>query len=83
MKEIEAKAKKPATKQTIIKFLLDGWGINIVKGELHGNYAELISGGFANYSNGMMSKNWKTEYWQEPVLVPDIPIDSRFEILDL
>ena len=71
---------RPASKQVIIKFLLDGWGIQLKNGEPHGYYAELISDGFANYSNGMMSKNWKTEYYQESV--PE-PIDNRFEILDL
>jgi len=71
--------KGPASKQTIISFLLDGWGIKL-KGCTNKNYQELISAGFANYSNGMMSKNWKTEYYQEPV---HEPINDRFEILDL
>ena len=74
---------KSASKQVIIDFLLDGWGIKITDGDLHGHYAELVSAGFSNYSNGMMSKNWKTEYYQEPVPVKPVPIDSRFEILDL
>jgi len=81
MKEIGAKG--PASKQTIISFLLDGWGITLTDGVPLGNYNELISAGFANYSNGTMTKNWKTEYYQEPVPEPEIPIDSRFEILDL
>jgi hypothetical protein len=72
----------PVSKQVIIEFLLDGWGIKL-KDNAGKNYWELISGGFANYSKGMMTKNWKTEYWQEPVPEPIEPIDSRFEILDL
>ena len=70
-----------ATKKTIISFLLDGWSIKLVNTVPLENYNELISARFANYSNGIMSKNWKTEYWREPE--PDIPIDNRFEILDL
>lgn len=80
MNKITAKPKKPTSKQTIIDFLLDGWGINILRGELYGNFAELVSGGYANYSNGLMTKNWKTEYYTETV--PE-PVENRFEILDL
>lgn len=75
-----SKKEEPASKQVIIDFLMDGWGIKITDDGPHGNYAELISAGFANYSNGRMSKNWKTEYYKEVI---HKPIHSRFEILDL
>ena len=47
---------------------------------------ELINGGFANYSNGTMYKNWKTETWRPNPAVPYVAperIETRFEILDL
>jgi hypothetical protein len=69
-----------ASKQTIIDFLLDGWGIKLNDDSTNKNYSELICAGYANYSDGIMSKNWKTEYYRETV--PE-PIESRFEIMDL
>lgn len=68
-----------ASKQVIIDLLLDGCAIKMTNG-LHGNYEYLVRKGFANYSNGFLSKNWKTEYYTKSV---SNPINNRFEILDL
>jgi hypothetical protein len=47
----------------IVTLLLDGLKIKM-SGDIHEPYTTLVSGGFANYSNGIVSKNWKTEYWE-------------------
>jgi len=45
----------------------------------------LISGGFADLTNGHMSKNWKTSYWRPTpaVIKVEKPIENRWEILDI
>lgn len=71
-------------KAGIINQLLHG--INIHQNIMTKLHGELISGGFANYQDSIMSRNWKTEYWRatpaKPYVAPE-PIHSRFEILDL
>ena len=63
----------------IILLLLDGINIRITDG-LKEPYSSLVSAGYVNYSGNVISRNWKTRWWRESV---DIPINSRFEILDL
>jgi hypothetical protein len=63
----------------VVLVLSDGFKIKLENG-LEEPYNSLVSGGYANYDNGIVSKNWKTEYWHEEI---PIPIRSRFEILDL
>ena len=46
----------------IVKILLDGISIKITN-DLHEPYIKLIYYGYANYHNGVVSKNWKTSYW--------------------
>ena len=65
--------------QDIILLLLDGINIKLTDG-LKEPYNSLVSAGYANYSNNVISKNWKTSWWNEPV---DNPIKNRWEILDL
>lgn len=67
------------SKQIIIDFLLDRCAIKMTNG-LYGNYEYLVRKGFANYNDGFLSKNWKTEYYTKSV---SNPINNRFEILDL
>jgi len=71
------------SKATIITLLLDGLAIEMTEG-LQEPYSSLVSGGYANYqmkdNKWFVYKNWKTSYWQEPIIEP---IESRFEILDI
>ena len=77
--------KNKVPKATVVELLLDGIAIDFSTNELQEPYASLVSGGYANYQRRedgkwFVCRNWKTSYWQEPVL---IPIESRFEILDI
>jgi hypothetical protein len=61
-------------------------GHYIKKTDMNKMHHELVSGGYANYTGGWMTKNWKTEYWSPEPAVPYVapePIWDRFEILDL
>ncbi len=80
--------KKDIEKMKIVTALLQGEKIyidnDVTTREL---YYSLVNKGFANYSNNIISKNWKTEYWK-PTPALAIPykkekINNRFEILDL
>ena len=75
---------KDLVKYQAIQTLLHGE--NIHQAMMTKVHHELVSGGFANYSDGVMSKNWKTDYWVLEPAVPYVapePIETRFEILDL
>ena len=71
--------KKNSLISDIVACLMDGIAIKITSGVLEEPYCTLVSGGYANYHNGVVSKNWKTEYWEETL---PTPIENRFEILD-
>ena len=66
----------------VVLLLKDNIAIKLTNGLVE-PYASLVSGGYANYQNGFVTKNWKTGYWQEPVPETPIPVETRFEILDL
>ena len=49
-------------------------------------FLSLVNAGFANYINGVVTRNWKTDYWTETLTqkyIPSKSIKTRFEILDL
>lgn len=55
----------------IVQCLLWGWSIKIegrrpegTESGLPKEYCRLINGGFADYADGVVSKNWKTSYWK-------------------
>jgi len=73
------------SKATIVELLLDGIAIDFSTDTLQEPYSSLVSGGYANYQKRedgrwFICRNWKTEYWREPEMVP---IESRFDILDI
>jgi len=47
----------------IVRVLLDGTKIKM-SGDMHEPYTTLISGGYANFKDGIVWKNWKTCYWE-------------------
>ena len=71
------------SEKTIIDFLLIDFKIQIGDNNIPEAYNSLISAGYANYQDGFVSKNWKTQYWREPIIPVPEPITSRFEILDI
>ncbi len=51
-------------------------------------YKSIISEGYANIIEGIISKNWRTELWKASPATAYVgpkpePITSRYEILDL
>ena len=76
------KKEEELLKQNIVHKLLCGYEIPYK--DHNSAHNSLISAGYANFSGGMMSKNWKTRSWKpDSFYNPPKPILSRWEILDL